>query len=79
MKALTVQQPWASVVSLQGCHTPSRGCCEPWGERTSGVYHWVLTDVVKLCDPVPCRGMVGLFDLPPEVESEVHRQLAVTR
>ena len=33
-------------------------CCHPWGDP--GVWHLVLADVVRLADPVPTRGALGL-------------------
>jgi len=38
---------------------------------------WILTDVIKLDIPVPCKGAQGLRELPPEVNSAVFAQLAV--
>lgn len=32
-----------------------------------GPYGWVLTDVVTLAEPVPCKGAQGLWTVPPEV------------
>jgi hypothetical protein len=40
-----------------------------------GPYGWVLRDQRELATPVPCKGMLGLWTLPPEVEAEVRRQL----
>lgn len=30
----------------------------------SGPYAWVLTDVVTFAEPIPCKGMQGLWELP---------------
>ena len=32
-----------------------------------GPYGWVLTDVVTLAEPVPCKGAQGLWTVPPDV------------
>lgn len=39
----------------------------PWG--------WILDDVQKLATPVPCRGMQGLWPVPPTIEEKVGAQL----
>ena len=41
----------------------------------SGPFGWVLADVVRLAEPVPCRGMQGLWTLPREVLVEVAWQM----
>lgn len=38
-----------------------------------GPFGWVLSDVVALPVPVPCRGALGLWQLPPAAESAVMR------
>jgi len=48
----------------------------PW---YSGPYGWVLGDVVKLVEPVPCAGAMGLWELPPGVLAEVRRQFRLAR
>jgi hypothetical protein len=37
----------------------------------------VFTDVVRLVEPVACRGMLGLWTLPPDVQRAVDEQLAI--
>lgn len=39
-------------------------------------YHWVLSDVRQLAEPVPCVGRQALFKLPLDVEARVLEQLA---
>jgi hypothetical protein len=41
----------------------------------AGPCGWVLTNVVALPCPVPCRGYQKLWCLPPDVEAEVLRQI----
>ena len=50
-----------------------RGECSPWA--VPGQDHWHLADVRALPEPVPCRGMLGLWRLPPDVEKLVREQL----
>ena len=40
-----------------------------------GPYGWVLRDVVRLADPVPCRGFQMYWTLPADVEAQVRRQM----
>lgn len=47
--------------------------CGPWA--AAGQWHWKLTDVRPLAEPVPCRGALGLWTLPDDVEAAVVAQL----
>ncbi len=49
-----------ATATLTGIH-PAQGCCMPWGESGSGVFHWQLTDVTALPTPVPCKGRLRLW------------------
>jgi hypothetical protein len=40
----------------------------------NGPFGWVLDRVVPLPDPVPCKGALGLWDIPEGVLSEVRKQ-----
>jgi hypothetical protein len=44
-----------------------------------GPYGWVLRDVVRLDEPVPCRGFQMFWTLPSDVEAEVSRQTGASR
>jgi hypothetical protein len=48
-------------------------CCSRWGQRDQ--HHIVLANPQPLREPVPCRGMLGLWRLPDEVEKAVRGQL----
>lgn len=52
------------------------GRCSPWAAR--GQWHWQLANVRPLPDPVPCRGMLGLWRPPDDVEKAVREQLEVS-
>lgn len=39
-------------------------------KHTEGPFCWVLSDVKKLPEPIPCRGAQGLWDLPRGVLTE---------
>ena len=43
--------------------------CSPWAVR--GQWHIELGDVRPLADPVPCRGRLGLWWLPEDVDKAV--------
>lgn len=69
-----------AVADLTGCHSSSTTCgpdgiglCSPWGRWDA--WHWQLSNVRPLADPVPCRGALGLWTVPDEVESAVRAQL----
>ncbi|MGI9002676.1 MAG: hypothetical protein ACR2GH_13570 [Pseudonocardia sp.] len=53
------------IVRLVDVH-PAAGCCLPWGQRESGVYHWVLADPAPFGEPIPGRGRLGLYWLPAD-------------
>lgn len=38
---------------------------DPW--RDTSAYGWVLTDVIVLSEPIPCRGAQGLWSIPEEL------------
>lgn len=51
-----------AVARLTDCHPENhQGCCAPWGETGPGIWHWTLTQVHKLTQPVPCKGRLGLW------------------
>lgn len=71
-----------AVAELAGCHLSpdfggtcgaTRPLCSPWAVRDQ--YHWLLAGVRPLAQPVPCRGMLGLWSLPDDVEKAVRAQL----
>jgi len=66
-----------AVATLAECRLPTE---EDEDQPGSGAgvqftWAWVLSDVVALPEPVPCRGRQGWWNLPPDVEAEVLRQL----
>lgn len=51
------------------------GCdCGPWA-TTRNQYHWRIANVRPLAEPVPCKGALGLWTLPDDVEAAVAAQL----
>jgi len=74
-----------AVAELTGCHRADECMrpavslppgCSPWA--ASGQWHWQLASVSPLPDPVPCRGALGLWRLPDDVEKLVREQLEAT-
>ncbi|GAA3958309.1 hypothetical protein GCM10023085_45930 [Actinomadura viridis] len=47
--------------------------CSPWA--VAGQWHWQLANVRPLAEPVPCKGALGLWRLPAEVDEAVRAQL----
>jgi hypothetical protein len=70
-----------AVATLAGCHRDEDSpmhrsgapACSPWAVR--GAWHWELTGVRPLAEPVPCRGMLGLWKLPEDAEKAVRAQM----
>jgi hypothetical protein len=46
-----------------------------FGDYTPGRYGWVFSNVYRLPEPVPCRGALGLWTVPSEVETVVRAAL----
>lgn len=46
-----------------------------FGDFSSGRYGWVLKNVRQLENPVPFKGMLGLWKVPPRVELMVRKEL----
>jgi hypothetical protein len=46
-----------------------------FGDFSAGRYGWVLENVVQLKKPVPAKGMLGLWELPAEVEAAVRSRV----
>lgn len=42
-----------------------------FGDYTPGRFAWILTDVVALPEPIPCKGALGLWTVPPETADAV--------
>lgn len=74
-----------AVADLTDIHPRYRVCnpggpvtvCTPWSAW--GQCHWVLGSVRPLAEPVPCKGALGLWRLPPDAEKAVRERLEVSR
>jgi hypothetical protein len=65
----------AALVQVTGCHHADDcgGLCTPWSAL--GQFHIELNDTRPLAESVPCRGALGLWRLPDDVEQAVRAQL----
>lgn len=55
-------------VQVVNCITES---WSPWA--VPGYHHWLLRDAIVFPEPIPCRGMLGLWTVPDEVRERVER------
>lgn len=60
-----------AVANLSGCHF-DEGCCHPWGME--GYFHWELTNVAALPQPVPTKGALGFWTPTADVVNAVLAQ-----
>jgi hypothetical protein len=71
-----------AVAELTACHRPmecwtlTEDMCSDWAAE--GQFHWVLANIRPLAEPVPCKGALGLWRLPEDVEKLVREQLVNT-
>lgn len=65
-----------ALATIAGCHKYEPGCCTcPWAERDAGIFHWQLTGVRALPEPIPAKGTLGLWRPGSEIVTEALRQL----
>lgn len=73
---LTFRSAILAVAGLDDCHPYEPGCCaSPWAEKSEGVWHWTLANVLALPEPVPCKGSLSLWRVPADVAALVAAQL----
>lgn len=70
----SASHPWPG--GKTGCGDVSWPACTVWSEIGDGVHHWPAEVIAALTDPVPCKGALGLWRLPDDVEKLVRAQLA---
>lgn len=63
---------YLGAVTVVDVHKEENACCLPWGE--AGVYHWVLTDPVKLPEPIPGPGRLALYRTPADILAVLEQQ-----
>jgi hypothetical protein len=63
-----------ALANIADCHWSEDGqCCGPWGQER--VYHWTLTEVRALPNPIACKGRLGLWTAPDDIVTDVVAQL----
>ena len=55
--------------SRQPTNQPTNQPTISWDEGYP--YWWNLSNIVRLCDPIPCRGNVGMWQMPPDLAAKV--------
>jgi len=62
------------VVEVVGC-TPSYACDSPWKAGDDPDYFcWNLANPTALKEPIPLKGQLGLFNLPPHIVELIEAQ-----
>lgn len=70
---LDVYSAVVAVATITGCHWAEQDRpCGPWSE--DDVYHWTLTDVIALPEPVPAKGALGFWTPDEETVNAALRQ-----
>lgn len=61
-----------ALATITGCVGPGQHLPIPAGQQRwyFGPFGWVLDDVVEI-DPVPCKGALGLWEIPADVLAAV--------
>lgn len=77
--AETITPGIVSVAKLDRCFEDSDD--DPLSESPwfSGPFGWVWLELVGLPEPVPCRGALGLWDVPQDVLARVREQFRGAR
>lgn len=44
-----------------------------YGDYSEGRYGWRLTDVIALPEPIPCKGALGLWNVPQDIETLIRK------
>lgn len=72
---LDVHSAIVATATLADCHWSDDGrCCGPWGEER--IYHWTLTDVTALSNPVTgIKGRLGIWTPDTDLITAVNTRL----
>lgn len=71
------------LVEVVDCH-PAAGCCAPWGETEyvefggrprQQIAHLVLENPSLLAEPIPCRGALGLWNVPEDIDAKCDSEI----
>jgi len=47
-----------------------------YGDYSDGRYAWQLADVRALAEPIPCRGALSLWQVPPEIAARLTAEVS---
>ncbi len=50
-----------------------------FGDFTPGRFGWILTGGYRLKEPIPCKGALGLWTVPVEIEAEIRKQTGLRK
>ncbi|ORA24902.1 hypothetical protein [Mycobacterium aquaticum] len=69
------------VVDLVDVHPDGKRCCPPWGEsgyvehggrERRRITHLVLENPRALAEPIPCKGALGLWNVPTDIVETIN-------
>lgn len=46
-----------------------------FGDYSAGRFAWELADVIPLSEPIKCKGMLGLWNVPTDIEDQMLAQI----
>lgn len=46
-----------------------------FGDYSPKRFAWFLENIKRLPEPIPCRGALSLWEVPPEVAAEINKQI----
>lgn len=70
-----------AVATLRACLPTDRHIAYPeraFGDYSDGRWMFYLDDVKALREPIPCRGMLGLWTVPADVLEAIDAQIGVS-
>lgn len=70
-----------AVIRFRGSHRVTEWCCRPWGQVITRVqpevWHWEISEVIRLPQPVPASGALGFWQVPDDIAAAVQRQVDI--
>jgi len=61
--------PYGAIIGSVQVVNCIRDSWSPWA--APGRWHWLLRNPVVFSTPIPCRGMLGLWNVPTELEAQL--------
>lgn len=66
-----IRERFDGFITVDGLDLPLSDQEVAFGDYTPGRYGWSLTNVHRLATPIPCKGALGLWDVPAEIEAQI--------